>query len=86
MPVLVVQYEALVKQTEKELTQILKFLNFPAKSDVVKCAVENGKGKFKRLEHLDFNPFSAENYEAVNRYIIQATPILEEYGIKYDIK
>ena len=86
MPVLVVQYEALVKQTEKELTKILKFLKFPVTSNEIKCAVENGKGKFQRLEHLTFNPYSAENYEAINRYISQAASILAEHGIKYDYK
>lgn len=86
MPVLVIQYEALVEHTERELSKIIEFLNFPVNSNDIKCAVENGNGVFKRTKHLDFNPYSTENYEAMNRYISQAAPILAQYGIKYDLR
>lgn len=86
VPVLVVQYEVLIEYTEQELTRILEFLEFPIANSSVKCAVENGNGMFKRTKHLDFNPYSRENREAMNRYISQAAQILAHYGIKYDLK
>lgn len=81
-----VQYEALIDHTELELTRILHFLNFSSASSSIKCAVKNGDGMFKRTKHLTFNPYSAENREALNRYIKQAAPILAEHGIVYDLK
>ena len=83
MPILVVQYESMVENTERELTRILEFLNFPVNDSSIKCAVENGSGIFKRAQHLHFNPYSIENREAMNRYISQAAPILAQYGIEY---
>lgn len=88
LPVLVVQYEALADHTERELTRILKFLNvsFSNMHNSIECAVKNGGGMFKRTKHLDFNPYSVENREALNRYIKQAAPLLAQHGIVYDLK
>ena len=86
LPVLVVQYEALIDHTELELTRILKFLNFSSSNSSIKCAVKNGDGMFKRTKHLNFNPYSTENREALNRYIKQAAPLLAQRGIVYDLK
>lgn len=86
MPVLVVQYEVLIEHTEHELARIVRFSNLEATSSSLKCAVENGNGAFKRTKHLDFNPYSVENREAMNRYISQAAPILAQYGIQYNQK
>lgn len=86
LPVLVVQYEALIDHTEQELMRILKFLNFSSSNSSIECAVKNGDGMFKRTKHLDFNPYSAENREALNRYIKQAAPLLAQHGIIYELK
>lgn len=86
LPILVVQYESLINHTKQELTRILDFLNIFAANSSIKCAVKNGVGMFKRTEHLNFNPFSIENREALNRNIRQAAPILARYGIVYDIR
>ena len=81
VPILVVQYEVLFDHTELELTRILKFLNFSSSNSSIDCAVQNGNGMFKRTKHLDFNPYSVENREAMNRYIKQAAPLLAQHGI-----
>ena len=79
-----VQYERLVENTYKELVKILEFLEVEVSKDNIDCAVKNGEGPFKRTSHLNFDPFSKNGKEAVNRCIAQATPLLAKYGIKYE--
>ena len=84
IPVHVVQYEELVRNTREELVKILDFLEVKVSEDEIDCAVENSEGPFKRTSHLNFDPFSKANKETVNRCISQATPLLAVHGIKYD--
>ena len=83
IPVHIVQYESLVNDTHGELKKILDFLDIQVSREAVECAVQNSGGRFKRTHHLNFNPFSTENCDAINRYISQATPLLARHGIKY---
>jgi len=78
-----VQYENLQTNLHEELVHMLSFLNFPASKETINCAVKNSNGKFKRVQHLNFDPYSKENREAVNRVIQQAAPLLANHGIKY---
>ena len=80
----VVQYERLVRDVRQELVKILAFLEVEVKDEDINCAVENGGGAFKRSKHLNFDPYSRENKEAVNRCITQAAPLLAKYGITYE--
>ena len=82
-PVHIVQYEKLQANLHAELVRMLSFLNFSASNETINCAVENSNGRFKRLQHLNFDPYSKENREAVNRVIQQAAPLLANHGIKY---
>ena len=85
-PVLVVQYETLVRDTRKQLERILQFLEIPVSNKTLQCTLENDTGKFKRTRHLNFDPFSQENKEAVNRLLIQAAPLLARHGIEYSTR
>ncbi len=84
VPVHVVQYEQLVSNLRQELTKIVQFLEIEVTESDMDCAVENGEGPFKRATHLNFDPYSTTNKEAMNRCIQQATPLLAKYGIHYN--
>lgn len=80
----VVQYERLVQDVRQELVKILDFLEIKVKDEDIDCAVENRGGAFKRTKHLNFDPYTRENKDAVNRCIAQASPLLAKYGITYE--
>lgn len=82
-PVLLVSYEALLSNTSTELARMLEFLEVKVDQTALQCALENGTGHFKRTRHLNFDPFSQENVESINRVIAQATPLLAQYGVAY---
>ncbi len=86
IPIHVIQYEQLVKNIRQELVKMIDFLGIEVTDTDIDCAVENGEGPFKRSTHLNFDPYSAGNKEAVNRCIKQATPLLAMHGITYDQK
>ena len=86
MEICVVQYERLISNTEEELTKILKFLKMNISQQRMKCVLENSEGLFKRREHLNFNPFSKENNEVLNRHMSQALPLLAKHNISYELR
>ena len=83
IPVLVVQYEALLTNTTQQLVRILDFLDVPINKEHLKCLEEKGEGYFKRHDHLNFDPFTRENKMAINRIIEQGAAILSKFGIHY---
>ena len=85
-PVHIVQYENLLADLRGEMIKILKFLDFEVSEQILDCVVRNSAGRFKRSHHLNFNPYTQENKEAVNRYIRQAAPILARHGITYNTR
>lgn len=86
IPVHVVQYEKLVSDVRRELEKMLVFLGYHVSNTTMDCVTANSSGKFKRTDHLNFNPFSTENRALVNRIIRQAAPLLAQHGIKYNTR
>ena len=84
LPVHVVQYERLMTHTREELSEVLQFLESPADNSTLNCALESSESVFKRKKHLNFDPYSKENKELINRVLTQAAPFLAQYGIHYD--
>jgi hypothetical protein len=82
----VVQYEKLKSDTEAELKKVLAFLNIDVSDERMKCVLSNDQGMFKRGGHLNFNPFSETNTEALNRHMSQALPLLARYNISYELR
>ena len=82
----IVQYEHLVVDLRGELVKMLNFLNLEVPDEIIDCVVENSEGKFRRERHLNFDPFTSENREAVNRLVRQAAPLLASHGIKYNTR
>ena len=85
-PVHVVLYENLQTNLHEELIHMLEFLDFSTSNETINCAVENSQGRFKRSQHLNFDPYSKENREAINRVIQQAAPLLAMHGIMYKLR
>ena len=79
----IVQYEELVANTRQELKKVLKFLKHPVSEKILDCVMEASDGYFKRTKHLNFDPYSQEDAETVQRIINQAAPLLKKYGISY---
>ena len=82
--VLLVQYEKLVGNLKEELPKILAFLNIGISNASMECAIKNSPGIYKRTHHLNFNPYSEENRNNVNRFMHQALPILLKYNVTYN--
>ena len=80
------QYEKLVSNTREELTKILDFLNIAVSEERLDCVMNNNEGLFKRDNHLNFNPFSKENNEVMNRHMTKALPLLEKFNITYRLR
>ena len=86
LPHIVVQFENLKTNLTTELSRMLEFLKIPINQETMNCVLNNKEGFFKRKQHLNFDPFSSENKQAVNRIIEQAQPLLNKYGIHYDAR
>ena len=82
----VVQYEKLVSNTREELNKILAFVNVSISRERMDCVMENIRGSFRRTKHLNFNPFTKENIEVMNRHMLQALPLLAKYNITYNLR
>lgn len=78
------QYENLQTNFTHELRRMLDFLEVPVSEDRLHCVNQNKEGLFKRRMHLNFDPFSQLNKQAVNRMIDQAAPLLAKYNIHYE--
>ena len=86
VPVHVLQYERLSTDLRGELVKTLKFLDYHVSNETIDCVLENSMGQFKRTHHLNFDPFTNENREAMNRYLRLASPLLAKHGIKYNTR
>lgn len=83
IPIHVVQYENLKTNLTLEVQKMVQFLDIPVSNETLQCVAKNSEGLFKRIDHLNFDPFSIENKDAVNRILNQAKPLLSKYGIHY---
>lgn len=81
---LVVQYEKLQTNFTHEVRRMLGFLEVPVTEERLQCVYQNKEGLFKRRVHLNFDPFTPENKQSVNRIIDQAAPLLSKYNIHYE--
>jgi len=86
---LVVRYENLVNNTEKELRRMVKFLNVSVTDDIMDCVMRNNVGKFKRKKKkLDFDPFTEEMKQVLNKRkeyvynVLNAGDVDSDYAIK----
>ena len=84
-PVHIVQYEQLLANLTEEMSRILDFIGQPAPPNRLLC-VSQQEGYFKRDKHLNFDPYSTENKEAVNRIIRQVRTLAEKHGIHYNTR
>lgn len=82
----VVQYERLIEHPKLELRRLLNFLNVSISSEKIKCAISNSNDLFKRIDHLNFNPYSKDNREALNRHMEVALPLLAKFNITYTLR
>ncbi len=84
--ILLVQYEKLVSNLKEELQRILTFLNFNPQETTLECALQEKQGIYKRSSHLNFDPYSRENLDNINRYIEPALPLLMNHNISYSLR
>ena len=84
--ILIVQYEKLVSNLEDELVRIMNFLNLIPQESYLECALREREGIYKRSTHLNFDPYSRENLDNINRYIEPALKLLLNYNISYSLR
>lgn len=86
IPVHVVQYERLKTNLAEEIVKMANFLNQNLTQDALKCVLSNSQGMYRRLKHLNFDPYSNQLKTITNEIIKKGNTILKEYGIKYDTR
>ena len=84
IPVLVIQYEKLVMNATQEIIKMANFLEMPVTNELLRCLSANNKGHFKRVQHLNFDPYSKELKQITNRIIEKGNAILKDYDIQYE--
>lgn len=60
VPVLIVGYENLVKDTYTELKRMLDFIEYPYSDEDVKCTIKNSLEAFHRNHTKKVNPYSPD--------------------------
>ncbi|XP_047999023.1 WSCD family member AGAP003962 [Leguminivora glycinivorella] len=84
--ILVILYETLVRDTEPTLQRILDFLNHTVTKDDMSCAIANREGIYRRRKKLqDFDPFTADMYQALDRAHDRVHNLVANYSRKHNL-
>ncbi|CAG9559437.1 unnamed protein product [Danaus chrysippus] len=85
-PVHVLFYELLVQDTRNNLSGVLDFINFTYTEKDMNCAVMNREGIYRRRKkYQDFEPFTHEMYESINRVWRSVLDKVTEYKKKHNM-
>ena len=86
IPVLPVQYEKLQFNVSHEVKKMTDFLGMPVTEKVLKCVSSHREGHFRRVNHLDFDPYSRNLKVIMNRIIGRGNSILKDFGIHFEAR
>ena len=81
IPVLLVGYENLQKDTYTELKRMLDFIGYPYSEDDVLCAVKNSGESFHRKHTKDIYPYSPELQTFILNEIKEVVADLSKHNI-----
>lgn len=79
-PVIVVTYEDLLQNTQRELEKILRFVRVPYSSKQLHAIVSAGYKEYKRHHDAEFECYTASQKKYVNRFVTELNSSLKNSG------
>ena len=83
IPVIVVRYEDLVKDTRLQLQRMLEFLQYPYTKERLDCVVNHQVETFHRKHDREFDPFTARQRQSLLNVMKAIEPLLNKHGTSY---
>ena len=83
IPVVVVRYEDLLKDTRTQLRRMLDFLEFPYTEERLDCVINHQVQTFHRKHSHNFDPFSPALHRKFLQVMKQVEPLLNKYDVSY---
>ena len=83
IPLIVVRYEDLMKDTRKQLQRMLDFLEYPFTEERLACIASNRVETFHRQHNHDFDPFTTNQRLSLLHIMKMVEPLLNKYGASY---
>jgi len=83
IPVIVVRYEDLLKDTRTQLRRMLDFLEFPYTEERLDCVINHQVQTFHRRHSQNFDPFSPAVHQKFLQVMKQVEPLLNKYDASY---
>ena len=78
-PILIIFYNDLKVNVERNLRNILNFVNFPINEKLLECALRKKEGSYKRLKRPSFDPFTAEMKKMLDEKRVLVYDQLDNY-------
>ena len=83
IPLIVVRYEDLAKDTKTQLQRMLEFLNYPYTEEILDCVVTHQIETFHRKHDHEFDPFTTKQRLSLLGIMKAVEPLLNKYGASY---
>ena len=83
IPVIVVKYEDLLRDTRTQLRRMLNFLEFPYTEERLDCVINHQVQTFHRKHAHNFDPFSPALHRKISEVMHQAEPLLNKFNVSY---
>jgi len=83
IPVIVVRYEDLLRDTKTQLRRMLDFLEFPYTEERLDCVINHQVQTFHRKHSHNFDPFSPALHQKFSQVMNEAEPLLNKYDVSY---
>ena len=83
IPLIVVRYEDLVKDTKTQLERMLDFLDYPYTEERLDCVISHQIETFHRKHDHEFDPFTTRQHLRLLGIMKSVEPLLNKYGTSY---
>ena len=86
LPALILSYDNLISDFEREIRKLVSFIDFPVSEEVIKCVVGNREKltSFKRRQNKKgANPYSQQQASSIRDVVRQYTALWKKHNINY---
>ena len=83
VPLIVIRYEDLVKDTKTQIQRMLDFLEYPYTKQRLDCVVSHQIETFHRKHDHEFDPFATRQRLNLLGIMKAVEPLLNKYGASY---
>jgi len=83
IPVIVVRYEDMVKDTRTQLQRMLNFLKYPYTKERLDCVMKHQIETFHRKHDKEFDPFTNRQQVRLLGIMRAIEPLLNRYHASY---